>query len=598
MASNNSLNLVDLDFNSLKNSFKNYLRNQAQFKDYDFEGSNINVLLDLLAYNTYKNAFYINMSLSESFLDSAQMLTSVLSHSKELNYVPRSYKSSKARVRVDFTVANPENQPYIIEKGSLFSTLIKNTSYSFSTPETVVVSSANNNFSFETDVYEGVYIQDSYIYSDSQENPRFRITNRNCDTTSITVVVYEDNEQIGTNYQLSTTLLDLNELSRVYFLQASENGYYEIIFGDGVVGRKPKNNAVILIDYRISSGSPANSGRVFSAAFNPTGGLDTFSNLVTTTIQTSIGGAEAEDIESIRYYAPRHFQVQERTVTTTDYEIALKTQFPEINAVSVYGGETVSPPQFGKVFVAVDVSDVDGLPESKRDLYYTFLKRRSPLSIDPIFIEPDYLYLYIDTLIKYDVGLTKLTPERIKTIVTQTINTYNQQNLDDFNSTLRYSQLVSEIDNSEPSIISNLTEITAYKKINPIFNSPQNIDVSFNIKLRNDLPKQEDVHPLDDYHALTSSAFTYAGVRCILEDDGDGTIRIMKFEPDRMIKVIDVGSIDYETGFIQITNFNISAYDGSALNLYVLPRDLDVATEKNTILTVEPSGIQIKVQAV
>ena len=493
---------------------------------------------------------------------------------------------------------NPENQPYVIQKGQLFSTLVKNTSYSFSVPETITVSSANNQFSFETDLYEGVYVQDSYIFRDAPENPRFRITNRNCDTTSLVVIVYEDGEQLGTRYTYSQTLLDLNELSRVFFLQATETGYYEVIFGDGVIGRKPKNNSVVLLEYRLSEGEAPNSARVFSAGFDPTGGLDEFDDLVTTTLQVSQGGAPAENIESIRYYAPRNFQIQERTVTATDYEIALKMQFPEINAVSVYGGETLSPPQYGKVFVSVDVSDVEGIPESKRVEYYDFLRKRAPLSIDPVFIEPDFLYLNIDSLIKYDTGLTKLTPERIRSLVITTINVYNQQFLDDFNSTLRYSRLVSEIDDTEPGIVSNITDISVYKKIQPTLNEFQNINVSFNIPLRNDLPKQEDIHPLEDYHAITSSEFIYSGVKCILEDDGDGLIRIMKFEPNRMIKVIDIGTVDYNTGFVQLNNFVTSNYFGDSIKIYGLPRDNDVSTQKNTILTVEPEGLQITVQTV
>lgn len=598
MAANTSLNLVDLDFDSLKNSFRNYLRGQSLFKDYDFEGSNMSVLLDLLSYNTYKNAFFVNMAISEGFLDSAQLKSSVLSHTKELNYVPRSSRSAKARVRVDFTVNNPDNQPYIIEKGKLFSTLVKTTAYSFSVPENITVSSSNTSFSFETDIYEGIYLQDSYIFDSTAENPRFKLTNKNCDTRSLTVFVFEDNETLGVQYQLASSLLDLNEISKVYFLQATEDGYYEIIFGDGIVGRKPKNNAVIVLDYRISEGSLANSARVFSCAFDPTNGTDDFTDIVTTTLDISSGGAPVEDIESIRYYAPRNFQIQERTVTTNDYEITLKMHFPEINSVSVYGGETMNPPQFGKVFVSVDISDVDGLPESKKTEYFNFIKRRAPLTIDPIFIEPDYLYLDINTLIKYDIGLTKLTPERIKTLVYDTISIYNKQYLDDFNVSLRYSQLLSDIDNSEPSIISNLTDIRAYKKINPVLGQAQNLEIYFNIPLRNDLPKQESSHPLNDFHAVQSSTLIYNGILCVLEDDGNGLIRLMKFEKNKMIKIADVGTVNYDTGYIQLKNLNISSYDGDSLRIFCRPIDLDISTQKNTILTIEPDGIHLNIQTV
>lgn len=596
MAANSSLNLVDLDFENLKTSFKNYLRNQQQFKDYDFDGSNINVLLDLLAYNTYKNAFYQNMVLSEAFLDSAQLTESVMSHAKELNYVPRSHRSAKARVRVNFEVESPDNQPYVIDKGKFFTTLIKNQVYTFSVPETITVSSSNTQFSFETDIYEGTYTQDSYVFDDTLENPKFRLTNKNADLTSLVVVVIEDNEQIGNQYRLSSTLLDLNETSRVFFVQPAEKGYFDIVFGDNIVGKRPKTGSTVILEYRLSSGPPANSARVFSCGFDPTNGQDEFSGLETTTLDISNGGAFAEDIESVRYYAPRHFQVQERTVTPLDYEITLKTQFPEINAVSVYGGETLNPPQFGKVFVSVDIDEVDGLPDSKKTEYYNFLKRRAPLSIDPVFIEPDFLYLYVNSLIKYDVNLTKLTPERIKTLVTETINLYNQQNLDDFNSTLRYSQLISDIDNSEQSIISNITDVSIYKKLNPRLGTPQNIDVNFYIPLRNDIPNQTDIHPLNDLHAIQSTPFTFAGVKCVIEDDANGILRVMRFEQDRMIKIQNIGTVNYDTGFVQLIGFNISSYEGDAIKIFALPRDRDVSTSKNVILTIEPAGIQLKIQ--
>jgi hypothetical protein len=328
---NSSLNLVGLDFNTLKNDFKNFLKSQETFKDYDFEGSNISVLMDLLAYNTYKNAFYLNMAVSEAFLDSSQLEASVLSHSKELNYVPRSSRSSRSKIKVDFQ-ASGDTQPYVIEKGSSFTSTLKNDSYTFTIPESITVSSANTTFSYETYIYEGIYLKESFIVDYNQDMQRFIASNKNIDTESLTVTVYEDGSDLGESYSLASTLLDLNNTSKVFFLQASDLGNYEVIFGDGIIGKKPKDRSTIILDYRISKGSVANGSKEFSTNYDPTNG-DLLETPAITVLEESIGGLEKESLNSVKYYAPRHFQIQERAITPSDYEIILKTKFPEINTI-------------------------------------------------------------------------------------------------------------------------------------------------------------------------------------------------------------------------------------------------------------------------
>lgn len=595
---NNSINLVDLDFNSLKTSLISYLKNQDQFKDYDFEGSNLNVLIDLLSYNTFKNTFFLNMIAAEAFLDSAQMENSIISHAKELNYTPRSRRSSKATIQATFQ-ATGTNQPYTIPKGSSFTSIVKNDLYTFTTAETISVSSANTTFTFTTDVYEGSYFQDSYLYNDQIEFPKFRITNKDVDTTSLTVVVYEDNSEIGVNYKLASTLLDLKETSKVFFLQASQNGYYEVVFGDGVLGQKPKNNSIVLLDYRVSKGKLPNGARSFTFNFDPTFTPNDYEGESDVTVLTiAQNGEERESIESVRFYAPRHFQVQERAVTTSDYEILLKTEFPEINNISVYGGEDLTPPQFGKVFVAVDIFNVQGLPESKKNEFYNFLKRRSPLSIDPVFVEPDYLYYKINCHVRYNLNSTLLSKERIKTLVTNTIINYNDTNLDDFNVTLRYSKLISAIDNSDPSIISNITDIQIYKKVPVLLGVSQNLVINFNLPLRNDVPELASKHPASDVHTIKSSVFTYNGEKVILEDNGEGTVVISKFDNLFNIRLFNIGTIDYDKGIIRLNNFIIDNYEGLDFKIYAYTADKDISSTTNTVLTLEPSELSITTETV
>jgi len=596
MANTSSINLIDLDFFSLKTNFKNYLRNQKQYKDYDFDGSNMAVLLDTLAYNTFKNAFYTNMLFSESFLDTAQLRGSVVSHAKELNYTPRSSRSSKARVKLEFE-ATAENQPYLIAKGQTVSATVKNSNYTFSFPETLSISSSNNSFSFETDIYEGVYVKDSYIFTqEGEEIPRFQISNKNVDTDSLVLIVYSDNSTNGAIYTRATSLLDLNFKSQVYFLQCNENQNYEIYFGDNVLGRKPTDYSTIVLDYRIASGPMADNALQFHLNFNPTGSdSELLGSATLSTINVSKGGADPENIESIRYYAPRSYQIQERTVTAQDYDIALKTQFPEINAVHAYGGELADPPRFGRVFVVVDISDVDGLPESKVREYYNFIKARAPFSIEPIFIEPEYSYLKITANVRYNINVTKIPEQTMVTVVRNAITNYRDENLNDFDVTFRDSKLGKIIDSADVSIVSSILDVWLYKKSTIEPGKKQNLTLNFGTKLLNTIPKKTASYPTKDVSTLKSSAFNYNGRACIFEDDGNGIVNLVETDGDQNRKIGPVGSLDYDTGIVQLNNVTVDTFLGSAVKFYARPEDPDISTKTSTILTIEDDEVFINV---
>lgn len=582
----NSLNLTDLDFDLLKQRLKSYLSDQDAFRDYDFDGSNLSVLLDLLAHNTSKNVFYMNMLFAESFLDSAQLRDSVLSHAKELNYVPRSARSAKATLSVEFT-ATGESQPYVIEKGHTFTTLIKNQSYVFSIPETISVSSANTSFSFETDVYEGIYLKDSYLFQASAENQRFRITNKTVDTTSLVVVVYEDGDVIGETYTLSQTLLDVTSSSKIYFLQATENGYFEIYFGDGVIGRKPKNGATILLDYRITNGPTANRARNFVINFDPTNANELTSNPTVETITYADGGAIAQSIDSIKYYAPRHFQVQERAAIPSDYEILLQTQFPEINAVSAYGGEDHTPPMYGKVFVAVDISDIDGIPDYKKEEYRKFLARRTML--DPVIIEPEFSYMRVVSHVKYNINVTKLSPTSIRTLVINQISEYSDANINRFGPTFLYSDFITSIDASDSSVISNETEVEIYKKLNPMVGMAE----SYNLHYGFPIARPDELH-----YTVTSSNFIYDGNECFIANDFKGSLFIVPINSTIVSGIAKIGNVNYDTGSITITDLLVENYLGSALKIYVAPYYKDVTIPRNTICYIETDEIDVSVSQI
>lgn len=596
MAANSSIILTQLDFTEYKNSLKAYLKEQDEFKDYDFEGSNLSVMLDILAYNTYQNAFYLNMVSNEMFLDSAKLRDSVISHAKELNYLPRSFTSAKAQIQLRITPTDPNKNSIVIPKGTQFISRVDDFSYTFTTSENLVVTNkANGAFVSDTiTIYEGNYLSDTYVVN--YTNPLvYKINNKNVDISSVAVTVLEDNGSVTQEYSRATSLFGHNESSKVFFLQPGIGDTYEIVFGDGVVGRKPKNNSIVIVEYRISNGELPNG----AFRFINSGRIDNEPDVVITTVSAAADGAVAEDLNSIKFNAPRAFTTQERAVTAEDYENILKANFPEINAVTAYGGEDATPPQYGRIFVSVDLTDVDGLPKTKEDEYKRFLRSRSSVAMEPLFISPDYTYLKVDSIVKYNINRTGLNPEDIRTYIIDSILNYASENLNSFSKTFRYSKLVQALDATDSSIISNETDINLVKYLTPTLNTALNLTVDFKSPLTQEIPLLGDEHPIVDVHGITSTAFTYNGIQnCVLEDNGDGVVRIVTPVGANHKKIVDIGTVDYDTGVVRLNNFNIQNYTGTSLKIYAEPRSRDVTSIQNVILNIVESDINITVEQI
>ncbi|HYT44962.1 MAG TPA: hypothetical protein VEP90_21725 [Methylomirabilota bacterium] len=601
MPANTSLDLISLDFDTQKTALINFLQTQSEFKDYDFTGSNLNVLIDLLTYNTFKNSFYLNMALSEGFIDSAQLRPSILSHAKELNYLPRSARSAKANITVSFQ-ATGDHAPYLIQQGQTFTASMKNNSFIFSIPNIITVASPNTSYSFTTDIFEGAYLKESFIFDTTIDLPlRFKLSNPNIDIDSLSINVFENQFTIGTLYNRAISLLGLNDLSQVYFVQTSPtDGNYEFLFGDGIVGYQPKNGSLVVADYRVSSGSPPNGASRFSINFDPTNPFSELIGNVSLVVNTNaIGGAPIEDMETTRFYAPRWFQTQERAVVPTDYQVLMKTQFPEIQAINVYGGEQLIPPQFGKVVIVVNFSNIQGLPQTKLDQYTNFLQARMPMAMIPIFVQPTFTYLDITSTINYNINISAQTPSTIKTTVLNAISAFNDDNLNTFNATFRFSKFTTVIDNADPSIISNLTNIVVCKKFFPVLGSPQPFTTNFSMNLVNDLPPMIYPHNSGEGTTLTSSFFTLNGDTVSLEDDNTGNINIVKQNQGVTTLVKKgIGSVNYDTGVVIIPNFQLDQFDGANFRIYVIPRTDDVACNLNTILLIDMNAIVVKITQV
>lgn len=587
---NTNIDLVGLDFLSLKNNLKTFLRTNTQFKDIDYEGSNIGVLLDVLAYNAYLNAFYTNMVASEMFLDTAQLRDSIVSHAKELNYVPRSFASAKATITVSVTPSTSIST-LLIPKYTSFTSRVGSNTYTFVTTESQVVTSANGGiFTKTVDVFEGAVKTETFVMNYANTSQRFVISNPTVDTSSLDVTVYEDGGQTIQAYTLGTQLYGVADTSKVFFVQPAQNQQYELIFGDNVFGRKPKDGSTVVVRYRASSGELPNGARVFSSD----GPIDGHTNVSVVTVTSATGGAVAETNESIRYNAPRAFQAQNRAVTASDYETLLKNQFSDIRAISVYGGEEASPPRYGRVYVSVDVADADGAPELRKQAYINYIRDKSPLTIQVEFVDPSFLYVAVDTTVYFNANETNKTTSDIETTVKGAISTFNSVNLSDFKKTLYYSSLVTSIDDSEASILSNDTELTLIKRIFPLLNQDYAFSVTVDNKLQQEQGKKISVTEAHFGHTLTSSAFVYDGVRCSLIDDSLGNVYIAVEEADTIRALRVVGTIDYEIGTLNVgSTFNISAYEGNFVELRFKTQSKNIVSKTNTIVAIDPLDVNV-----
>jgi hypothetical protein len=579
---NESINLVNLDFNSLKASLKEHLSGQAAFQDYDFDGSNMSVLLDLLSYNTYINSFYLNMVASEMFLDSAQLRDSVISHAKTLNYTPRSFRSATARINIAVTPSAASNTTTVtIPRGTSFTSKVGSNTYTFTLPDNhVITGSTNGVFRVaNVEIKEGLLLTDTFIYNGLSTNQRFILSNPTIDTTSLRVYVTENNGSNVLTYVQANSYLNIDSASQVFFLQSAENDLYELVFGNGAQGREPSHGAAVSAVYGVGNGELPNGCALFSSDDS----IDSHTNVAITTVSTATGGLVHETTQSIRKNAPRYFQTQERAVNAADYKTLLQLAYPEINAIHVYGGEEENPPRYGKVVISLDIANSDGVSESNKAVYQKFLKERCPLTIDPVFIDPEYIGLEVYSIVTYNTNTITASENDLVSAVKTKIRIFNEQNLNDFNTTFRYSKLVETIDGVDISIISNGTEVIAYKALNPALNNPSPFTVRFHNKLK----------ILNSSHAITSTYFTYDGALCQLRDDGNGIVNIVSLEIQNGEPVlnINVGTVDYTTGTVFINGLNISSYEGPYIKMKAVTDSYDIDAMLNNIIRIKDEDI-------
>jgi hypothetical protein len=604
---NSSLTLTSLDFDTLKQNFKTYLSSQSVFKDYNFDGSNINVLLDVMSYNTYLNSFYLNMVASEMFLDSAQKYESVVSHAKELNYIPKSARSAASEISFTFDTKSISS-PLYLKKGSKFSGTNSNGTFTFTTDLQQSFVSSSNTYSINNlRIYEGIYFTDSFLIDYNIENQRYLLSNKNIDTSSITVSVIENNGLSNTVFAAASTLFGLDSLSEVYFLQGAENNKYEIIFGDGLFGRKPLNTSIVSVEYRVTNGTDALGVDNF-VLLQDIGG-DNNGSIITPFINVntvSAGGANQESIESIKFAAPRYFATQQRAVATEDYSSLIKSNFGGvISDVNVYGGETLETKLYGRVIVCLKPTGALVAPNYVKDQISNYLLNYIGLPTRIMITDPDYLYINVDSSVQYNTTATTKLNTDIQTAVRTAIKEFSTLHLEQFNNDFRYSKFVYAVDNADSSITSNSTEVKISKRITPKYNYATSYVLNFNNSAEIEKPApgyDPAAQPrFYDEPMLESSGFTYVTDSgqsynyCYMRDDNFGVIVVYTFINNVFTIIKDkIGTIDYVNGIVKINNLTTSYYENH-ISIYVHPMNKDIIVSKDKIIVIDLADVTVNV---
>lgn len=604
---NNSISLVNLDFDTFKAQLKAYLKGQAQFSDYDFDGSNMSVLLDIMSYNTHLNAFYLNMVASEMFIDSAQLRNSVISIAKALNYTPRSTRSAKAILDLQFAQSGLSS--FTIPGGTRLTGKNSNGSFTFITDESIILYPANGFFTANSiPVYEGSQVTESFVVDYSIEGQRYIMTNDTIDTSSLSVIVSEDSGQTNTIFARATTLFGVGAQSNVYFVQATEDTKYELSFGDGVFGRRPKDGSVILSTYRITSGTRGNGATNFIlndnlGAFNGHGSAIT---PIINVVSTAFGGGSAETIEEIRYRAPRAFQTQQRAITVDDYASLIVQQFPEVKSAYVYGGETIPrSPQYGKVYISPLTYTGERLSSTEKGEIETFVKDRASLGTQPVVIDSDYLYLVITTVARYNPARAQNSQADIEAAIKQAIQDFSDTQLEDFNVTFESSRLESAIDDSDPSISSNQTEVIMKKVALLELDSTTFPVVQFRNRVvpgsfySSEFTSNGRKYQYTDFNPNNNTFEVLQQGNEVIIVNNSSTVYLKDVTVPTAITYSTAGTIDYTLGSASMNSISISDFMGkNGVEFYAKSFSEDITAQQNDILAIETESISVTVRAI
>ena len=580
----------NLDFNEIKTSLKEYMRAQSDFSDYDFEGSTLSVLIDTLAYNTYYTAFNTNMVVNELFIDSATLRDNVVALAKQLGYRPKSATSPTAYVSFTVNYTNPTTDTeLILKKGTGFTATYDNSIYNYVTIDDVKAQVANGVATFtNVAVNEGTQITNTFVVSTAVKSQRFILDNANIDTNTVRVKVFPTGGSFNEPYLLSDNILGVDGTSKVFFLDEIEDERYEILMGDGVLGKKLENNARIEVSYLVTSGPASNGVRsfVFSGVLENTNNVSptSFTTTVTSTVAAA-GGEEIESTQKIKYTAPKAYGTQERAVTADDYEAIVRKVYPATSDIIIFGGEDQEPPQYGKVFIVLKPTDASYLTSLTKNKIVADLKKYVVASVEPQIVDPSILYVEMMSKIYYNSLITDQTPTQIRDKVIGGVQSYiDTSDTEKFNGKFRYSKFVGVIDDSDPSINSNLTSLTMRKDFYPSLNSTFYYEICFQNAFDEDC----------DDPVLSSTGFRvteYPNFDVYVEDRNGKIIlyRLDTVTGDKVVLDNDIGDIDYVRGELKMYNLTIikGSFFDNRISVRVKPLSNDIKAMREVYLDVD-----------
>ena len=591
-----NLNITELDFEGISDNLKNYLKGQDKLKDYDFEGSTMSILIDLLSYASHIGAVNSNIAASELFLDSAQLRKNVVSRAKDLGFTPASETASKAIV--EMTLSNvrnadgsiPTQNDMTLPRGAIFQTVFDGQPYNFVVPTSIKPTSEGTRFVYaNVELIQGTYATDTFIYDRQIKNSKFVLSNERVDKQHIVVSVNSG----GTteSYTLSTDVSTITTTSKVFYTQENEDAYTEIYFGDGTLGKELSDGDIITVTYIIVDSEHANGSKQFSQITAINGFTDS-SVLVQ---QEALGGGEKESIESIKFKANKFYTSQNRLVTLNDYKSKVSEYYPNADAIAVWGGEDNDPPEYGKVFLAIKPQNADYLSESEKTVVINNINKLNMLTVRPTIVDPDIVKILITTTFQYNKNVTQLSEGELETLVSNAIMDYDKNNLANFDAILRHSKLIQAIDNADDSILSNTTNIRLRKKLKPTIS----LEKGYTVAMGNTLYNPHSGHNAMSGGITSTTGFKVQGDSVntfFFDDDGNGNLRRYYLSGStRVYSDSSAGTVDYSSGKISIGAITITSTvnNDASIDFTVIPNSNDVVATRGSLIDISLSDIKV-----
>ena len=594
----NKLVVSEYDFDAIKSNLKSFLQGQTSFQDYDFEGSSLNILLDILSYNTHYLAYLANMSTNELYLDSADIRNNIVSLAKMIGYTPSSPRAPMASI--DVQINNATGSSVTMSKGTVFTTTVENTSYQYVTNSDITITPSSGVYKFSSvPIYEGSLVTFKYTNDVNDVDQKFIIPSANADTSTLLVKVQNSSTDTTTNtYSLAGGYNSVDSTSKVYFIQEGQDGKYEVYFGDGINGKSLADGNIVILEYIVTNKDVSNS----ASSFTLSGNVGGFSDVTITTISNSQGGSDGESDESIRHNAPLQYAAQDRAVTTTDYETLVQSIYPNALSVSAWGGEDDETPRYGIVKIGVKAASGSTLTETTKADIVNKLKPYNVASVTPQIVDPETTSVLLSSTVKYDSKSTTKSSDTLKSEITTAVTNYNTNTLQKYDAVYRHSKLTGLIDDVDTSILSNITTIKIRKSFTPTLSSSTKYDFYF----RNALFNPHSGHNKSAGGILSSTGFKVTGsdLEQFLDDDGNGNVRRYYLASGiRTYSNETQGTIDYTTGQITLNSLNIASISNirgatsTVVELTVTPNSNDVVPVRDQIVEIDIANSTINVTA-